>query len=146
MIRDDYFGALFWDEPHLSAMTSYSCLPLKIIGKKWIWPSAFVWFSCMEKVQAQPVSCSNRIRSEHLSHSGGYFWYQKSTGETSNQPRSEEGARSGQTYLEIDQHWKAWPPVLQMQLLEDFKIGMWHPLWNARSDNTQCCNNNDSIH
>ena len=32
--------------PHRSTMTSYSCLPSKMMGKKWIWPSGLVWVSC----------------------------------------------------------------------------------------------------
>lgn len=39
-------GPLFCVGPQRSSITSYSCLPLKMMGKKWICPSGLVWVSC----------------------------------------------------------------------------------------------------
>lgn len=41
-----YLGPLVLVGPQRSTMASYSCLPLKIMGKKCTWPSGLVWFSC----------------------------------------------------------------------------------------------------
>lgn len=39
-------GPLVWEVPQRSTITSYSCLPSKMMGKKWICPSGLVWVSC----------------------------------------------------------------------------------------------------
>lgn len=44
--RRAHLGPLFWLGPQRSTITSYSCLPSMMMGKKWIWPSGLVWVSC----------------------------------------------------------------------------------------------------
>jgi hypothetical protein len=51
-----HLGPLFLLGPQRSTATSYNCLPLKIMGKKWIWPSGFVWVSCTSQSTHQHSS------------------------------------------------------------------------------------------